>query len=53
MFLVEFAASLLSATCIPPFVPLFVFVSNVILPTDVAFTFPITVPLSPGPTSLI
>ena len=37
----------------PPFVPLLTFVSSVILPTFVAFTNPITVPLSPGPTSFI
>ena len=36
-----------------PFVPLLTFVSSVILPTFAAFTNPITVPLSPGPTSFM
>ena len=40
-------------TCNPPFVPLFVLVSNVILPTLEPLIFPTTVPLSPGPTSWI
>jgi len=51
LFLVDNDASLLSETCNPPFVPLFVLVSNVILPTLEPLIFPTTVPLSPGPTS--
>ena len=36
-----------------PDVALFVPVSNVVVPTPTAFTNPVTVPLSPGPTSFI
>ena len=35
------------------FVPLLTFVSSVIVPTPTALTNPVTVPLSPGPTSFI
>ena len=53
LFLVDNDASLLSLITSAPDVPLFVPVSNVAVPTPTAFTNPVTVPLSPGPTSLI
>ena len=53
LFLVDNDASLLSLITTAPDVALFVPVSNVVVPTPTAFTNPVTVPLSPGPTSLI
>ena len=44
---------MLSLICNAPDIALFVPVSNVDVPTPTAFTYAVTVPLSPGPTSPI